>query len=105
MKWLLARIFRKAMPLNVVQRRRQTEEVVRGMFEKYRGKSLDEEFRRVGVKDHEADVLFDEIDIRYGKALSSFDLKETDAALNGAFLRIADLVTKKQKAKKYGALG
>jgi hypothetical protein len=100
MKWLLARIFRKVIPLNVVQQRRHTEEVVRGMFRKYRGKSLDEEFRHAGVKDHEADVLFDEIDVRYGAALASFDLKKTDAALNGAFLLIADSVTKKQGGKK-----
>jgi hypothetical protein len=95
MRWTLARWIRKVLPLNTVQQRRNTEEIVGGMFKKYRGKSLDEEFKRVGAKEHEVDVLFDEIDSRYGEALASYNVKKIDAALNGAFTMIAGFVIEK----------
>ena len=92
----MARLVRKVMPLNVVQQRRHTEEIVRGMFQRYRCTSLEVEFQRNGVEKHEADVLFDEIDLRYGEALASFDVKRTEPALNAAFLMIAGFVMEKQ---------
>jgi hypothetical protein len=92
----LARLIRRIAPMGVVEQRRHTETIVRGMFEKYRGKSLEEEFRQLGVKEHESDVLFDAIDFRFGEALASYDSKRIDGALNGAFLLIAGFVMEKQ---------
>ena len=96
MRWFLARLIRRFFPMGIVEQRRHTETIVRGMFEKYRGKSLEEEFRKLGVKQHESDVLFDEIDLRFGEALASYDMKKIDSALNGAFLLIAGFVMEKQ---------
>jgi hypothetical protein len=93
---LLARTIRRFFPLSVVERRRHTETIVRGMFERYRGTKLDDEFGKLDVEGYEVDKLFDAIDFRFGEALASYDMKRVDAALNGAFLLVAGFVIEKQ---------
>jgi hypothetical protein len=80
-----------------VQRRRYTEDVVRKLFEKYRGKTLESEFEQLGVRKHEVDVLFDEMDLRFGDGIVSFEPQKMDAAVNGAFLLIAGMAMEKKK--------
>lgn len=92
----LARTIRRFFPLRIEEQRRHTETIVRGMFERYRGTKLDDEFRKLNVKEYEVDKLFDAIDFRFGEALASYDMKKIDAALNGAFLLIAGFVMEKQ---------
>jgi hypothetical protein len=96
MRMFLARLIRRIAPMGVVEQRRHTETIIRGMFEKYRGRSLEDEFRRVGVEEHESDVLFDEIDLRFGEALASHDMKKMGGALDGASLLVAGFVMEKQ---------
>ena len=96
MKWFFVRLFRKLWPLSAVQRRRQTEEVIRGMYERQNGRRLDDEFRKIGMEKHEVDVLFDEIDLRYGAALGSLEPKRAGQALNAAVMMVAGFVMEKQ---------
>jgi hypothetical protein len=96
MRWFLARTIRRFFPLSIGEQRRHTETIVRGVFERYRGTNLDDEFRKLNVKDYEVDKLFDAIDFRFGEALASYDTKKMDAALNGTFLLIAGFVMEKQ---------
>jgi len=86
------RFVNRFVPLGLLPRRRNTETIVRGMFERYRGKSLDEEFKRVGITDGDAAAIFDEVDQKFGLHILSNRSDIRDAALNGSFMLIASFV-------------
>jgi hypothetical protein len=76
--------------------------VLRGLYQKYRGKSVEVEFSEFGIGDAEIRQLFDEVDEKFGAAIFCGDNGRTDAALNGAFTLLASraLELKDQHSQK-----
>jgi hypothetical protein len=71
--------------------------VLRGLYEKYGGKSLETEFREFGIGEAEAKRIFDEIDEKFGAAIFCGDHERIDAALNGAFMLMASRMVELKK--------
>jgi hypothetical protein len=63
--------------------------VLRGIYQKYRGKTLEMEFSEFGIGEAETKQIFDEIDEKFGAAMICGDLGKTDAAVKGAFMLLA----------------
>ena len=66
------------------------------MYERYRGRSLEEEFEREGISAEEASALFDEVDEKFGANILSSDVEIRNAALNGSALLIASFVANRK---------
>lgn len=82
-KW--TRLINRLVPTGLLPRRRNTEMVLRGLYQKYRGKSLEMDFSEFGIGEAEIKQIFDEIDEKFGAAIFCGDLGRMDAATNGAF--------------------
>lgn len=93
-KW--TRIVNKFVPVGLISQRRNTETILRGLFERYRGTSLEEEFGRMGITGEQAAAILDEVDEKFGAHILSNQTHISDAALNGAFLLIASLVAERK---------
>jgi hypothetical protein len=83
------RFINRFAPVGVLPQRRSTEPILRGLFEKYRGTSLEEELQRFGIAEEEVKRLFEAVDERYGAKILSGNQSEMNEAINAAFEFIA----------------
>jgi hypothetical protein len=91
-KSILERLVNRFVPTGLLPRRRNTETILRGLYERYQGRSLEEEFERTGISAEEASAFFDEVDEKFGAHIFSNDAEIRNAALDGSALRIASFV-------------
>jgi hypothetical protein len=96
----LGRLVNRFVPTGLLPRRLNTETIIRGLYERYQGRSLEEDFERRGISEEEASALFDELDEKFGADILSNDAEIKNAALNGSALLIASFVNRKLAENK-----
>jgi len=99
-KSILRSLVNRFVPTGLLPRRRNTETIIRGLYERYQGRSLEEDFERRGISAEEASALFDEVDEKFGARILSNDAEIKNAALNGSASLIASFVNKKLTENK-----
>lgn len=83
------RFVSRFVPAALLPRRRSTEHVLRDLYQRQTGASLDEAFRQAGMSANDVKRVFDEIDRRYGESILSGYQDE----MNYAVYRALGLIT------------
>jgi hypothetical protein len=91
MKTILGRLIDRFVPTGLVPRRRKTETVLRGLYEKYNDKPLEQAFRQFHFDDKQIKTLFDAVDKMYGARMWSGDPQEMGRAVDDAFKFLASV--------------
>jgi len=95
-KSILERLVNRFVPTGLLPQRRNTETILRGLYERYQGTSLEKEFERTGISAAEASALFDEVDEKFGAHILSNDAEIRNAALNRSALLMASFVANRK---------
>jgi hypothetical protein len=90
----LKKFVNRFVPMGLLPRRRNMETILRNLYEKYKGRPLEEVFQRLGISEEQSKRIFDALDEEYGERMFAGSLEEAGPAVDEAAMALARAVQK-----------